>query len=138
MKPNRSIVQGALLDTKQATGLLLALITSVMKSLKSNNPAPFAHFMRERLHERRDRRALNVMLNNWATVLASSIGKRNRAMKIKSLYDSVPVIIGKASDSASIDPAETSDKTRLELVMQVKEEIRLRLALLTSLVKHND
>jgi hypothetical protein len=59
-------------------------------------------------------------------------------MKVKSLYDSVPVIIGKASDSDPFDHAETSDKTKVELIMQVREEIRLRLALLSTLVKHDD
>lgn len=66
-----------------ANGLLLSTVTAVMKSLRTNDPAPFTFLLRERLKDRSHRRALNVMLNNWAMAIASEDAKAKRQANSK-------------------------------------------------------
>lgn len=61
-----------------------------MKSLKSNNTAPFQHFLRERLKERKDRAALNVSFNKLANSVARKGGTKNR-LKTAIVFDSTNI-----------------------------------------------
>jgi hypothetical protein len=56
---------------EEATGLLLSLLTALMKANKTNNVSSVSHFFRERLGRKQDRATLNVMLNALSQRLAT-------------------------------------------------------------------
>jgi hypothetical protein len=79
------------LPEEKARGLLLATLTTVMKSLKNNDVRPLKFLLGERLHERADRRALNVMI--WQ--ITRELSKSDKKLKAHNLTVKDRIIDGK-------------------------------------------
>jgi hypothetical protein len=104
------VVVPKITDVASMDGLILSLLSSVMSSVKKNKPNPFAFFLKERLLEAGDRKAVNIALfhfsealrqrKNETESLAHAIaGSPAKEVNISSQGSSYAITSGQASNA---------------------------------------
>lgn len=95
------------LKEAELVGLSKAYFTVLMKSNKTNSMAPINHFQRERLVRRRDRAALNHVLN----AMVNSLSKKAKD-KAKSRRKTKPLMLEGVAFNANAEPVQAMDVLR--------------------------
>jgi hypothetical protein len=98
-------------DEANMDGLFLSLLTSVSSSIKKNKPAPFAFFLKERLLEIGDRRAIILVLSNLMEVVGQRRGKAGSLAGSTFGAALTGVNISAKGSSDTIIPGQASNAT---------------------------